>query len=102
MALGTNLFDLLGFVKDTKDGSGIQPSSDYMFKCLVALQTLCCVWWVFVTAKGRGGMKPLIQDLGVRVRRIKKVAGEIERKNVSSEWGWRPFAVAVLSIHRLR
>ena len=80
MALGANLFDLLGFVKDTNDCSGIQPSSDYMFKCLVALQTLCCVWWVFVTAKGRGGMKPLIQDLGVRVRRIKKVAGEIERK----------------------
>ena len=77
---GTKFEDIFGFVKDTDNGSGKQPSSDYMFKCLIILQTLCAVWWLFVAIKGRGGMRPLIKDFGVRLRRVKKVAGEIERK----------------------
>eukprot|EP00943_MAST-04B_sp_MAST-4B-sp1_P008294 g8294.t1 len=77
---GTKFEDLLGFVKDSNNGSGLQPSSDYLYKCLIILQSLCIVWWVFVSAKGKGGMKPLIQDFGVRVRKVRKVAGEIERK----------------------
>ena len=77
---GTKFEDIFGFVKDTDNGSGKQPSSDYMFKCLIILQTLCAVWWLFVAIKGKGGMRPLIKDFGVRLRRVKKVAGEIERK----------------------
>ena len=32
---GTKFEDIFGFVKDTDNGSGKQPSSDYMFKCLI-------------------------------------------------------------------
>ena len=35
---------------------------------------------VICSNKGKGGMRPLIKDFGVRLRRVKKVAGEIERK----------------------
>lgn len=72
--------DLLGFV-ESSSGYNQTPSSKHLFDCLVVLTTLGMMWSIYVSAKGAGGMRELVKECGVRFKRVRMVAQEIERKS---------------------
>jgi diacylglycerol kinase (CTP) len=75
-----SLSDLLGFVANANSYNQ-QPTTEHLFKCLGILTTLSMVWYVYVAQKGHGGIRSLARYCGVRLKRIRSVANEIERKS---------------------
>jgi diacylglycerol kinase (CTP) len=78
---GYNVGDVIGFVQGGLDGYNSQISSEQLFTILMSIQGLGCLWVLFVAAKGHGGVKNFVREMGVRLRRVKNVALEIERKS---------------------